>query len=91
MTINELYEIVNDRKLNAPDGSYTASLFRQGKDRIIQKVGEEAVELVIAAKNKDDSRTVSELADLLFHVLVLMNALGIKPEQVMLELDNRRR
>ena len=91
MTINELYEIINDRKLNKPDGSYTASLFKKGKDRIIQKVGEEAVEVVIAAKNEDNKRIVSELADLLFHVLVLMNALDIKPKQIMLELDSRRK
>lgn len=89
MTINELYEIINKRRINAPKGSYTASLFEQGIDRIIQKVGEEAIETVIAAKNPDKERVISELADLTFHSLVMMNALGIKPSEIMTELDIR--
>jgi len=91
MKINELYKIINDRKINAPENSYTASLFRQGRDRIIQKVGEEAVEVVIAAKNEDKKIIISEIADLLFHSLVLMNYLEIKPSQIMKELGARHK
>ena len=91
MNIIELYKIINDRKINAPKKSYTASLFREGRDRIIQKVGEEAVELVIASKNDDKERTISEIADLLFHTLVLMSYLNIEPSEIMSELDNRHK
>lgn len=91
MTINKLYEIINDRKINAPSGSYTTSLFNQGIDRIIQKVGEEAVEVVIASKNSEKKQIIYEIADLVFHSLVLMNALNIKPNDIMSELDSRHK
>lgn len=70
--IDELYNIINDRKENMPEGSYIASLFKEGKDRIIQKVGEEAVEVVIAAKNSDRKRIIEESTDLIFHLLILL-------------------
>lgn len=89
MTLEELFEIIKDRKLKMPEGSYTASLFRDGLDRIIQKVGEEATEVVIAAKNKDRKRIVSEVADLWFHLLVLLASLDLKPKDILKELDSR--
>lgn len=91
MTIDELYQIILDRKQNKPEGSYVASLFNKGDDRIIQKVGEEAVEVVIAAKNDSKERTVSEIADLQFHLLILMAATDITPDEVMAELNSRHK
>lgn len=90
MKLDELYQIIIDRKQNQPEGSYVASLFSEGSDRIIQKVGEEAVEVVIAAKNDSKERTISEIADLQFHLLVMMAAAGITPDDVAAELDMRR-
>lgn len=72
-----------------PVGSYVALLFTKGEDKIIQKVGEEATEVVIAAKNKDKKEIIYEMADLWFHSLVLLAALDIKPEEVLKELDSR--
>jgi phosphoribosyl-ATP pyrophosphohydrolase len=72
MTLEELYTIIESRKKNMPSDSYAASLFRDGEDRIIQKIGEEATEVVIAAKNNSKDRQISEISDLLFHLLILM-------------------
>lgn len=91
MTFDELYEIIEDRKKNMPENSYVVSLFKDGNDRIIQKVGEESVEVVIAAKNESRERIISEVADLIFHLLVLLSALGIKPSEILQELETRRK
>ena len=72
MTLEELYKIIEDRKKNMPEGSYVASLFKEGSDRIIQKVGEESTEVIIAAKNEKTIRIIEEVSDLIFHVLVLL-------------------
>ena len=89
MTLDKLFSIIQERKTTRPTNSYVASLFSDDKDRIIQKVGEEATELVIAAKNDSKERIISETADLLFHVLVLLAANDISPDEVMYELDRR--
>lgn len=89
MTIDELYNIINDRRKKLPEGSYIASLFKGGKDRIIQKVGEETVEVIIAAKNSDKNRAIEEIADLWFHLLILMNNQDIKPSDILNELEKR--
>ncbi len=91
MKINKLLEIIKDRKLKMPKDSYVASLFRLGEDRIIQKVGEEATEVVIAAKNKNKKRIISEVADLLFHLLVLLASLDITLPDIEKELESRSR
>lgn len=91
MTIEELYRIIEDRKKNMPKNSYVASLFSNGKDRIIQKVGEEATEVVIAAKNKDRQEVISETADLLFHLLVLLSLRGIEPFEIFDEFERRKK
>ena len=91
MTLEELYKIIEDRKKNMPAKSYVASLFRDGEDRIIQKIGEEAIEVVIAAKNKLKKRIISEVADLLFHILVLLSAFEIPASQVLKELEKRKK
>lgn len=90
MTLDKLYKIIEDRKNKMPENSYVASLFREGKDRIIQKVGEEATEVVIAAKNEEKTRIVSEVADLLFHILILLSLNEIKLIEVFKELQKRR-
>ncbi len=91
MTIDELYKIIKDRQLRMPEGSYVASLFQAGQDKIIQKVGEETSEVIIAAKNKDKQRTISEIADLWFHILVIMASLNIKPKNILNELEKRKK
>lgn len=89
--LEELYRLVLSRKVEAPEGSYVAKLLGRGRDRILQKVGEEAVEVVLAGKNDDDERLVSELADLLFHLTVLLGERGIPWEAAFAELRRRRR
>lgn len=78
-----LEEIIQERKLNAdPEGSYVAKLFSKGLNKIAQKVGEEAVELVIEAKDHDEKLFLNEAADLLFHYLILLNAKGYNLQDV---------
>jgi phosphoribosyl-ATP pyrophosphohydrolase len=91
MTLEELYTIIGERKKNMPSDSYVSSLFRDGRDRIIQKVGEEATEVVIAAKNNVKKRQIEEIADLFFHLLILMSKLGINLKDIYIELDKRSR
>ena len=86
-----LQRIISDVKKNPEDGAYTSFLFVRGIDRIGKKVGEEAVELVIAAKNDDKKVVVGEAADLLYHVMVLLNAKGVKISEVCEELCKRNR
>ena len=86
-----LQRIIADVKKNPEDGAYTSFLFVRGVDRIGKKVGEEAVELVIAAKNDDKKVVVAEAADLLYHVMVLLNAKGVKISEVCGELCKRNR
>ena len=89
MKINKLLEIIQDRKQKMPKDSYVASLFRLGEDKIVQKVGEEATEVVIAAKNKNKKRIISEVADLLFHLLILLVSSDITLSDIEKELENR--
>lgn len=91
MKINKLLEIIKDRKINKPEGSYVASLFRLGDDRIVQKIGEEATEVVIAAKNKNKKRIISEVADLLFHLLILLVSSDITLSDIEKELETRNK
>lgn len=91
MKINKLLEIIKDRKLKMPKDSYVASLFKLGEDRIIQKVGEEATEVVIAAKNKNKKRIISEVADLLFHLLILLVLSDITLSEIEKELESRNK
>lgn len=86
-----LQRIIADVKANPEDGAYTSFLFARGVDRIGKKVGEEAVELVIAAKNDEKVGVVNEAADLLYHVMVLLNAKDVKISEVCAELCKRNR
>lgn len=87
--LNALYDTVMARKKNPTDGSYTCYLFEQGLDKILKKCGEECAETIIAAKNADNPETVLEIADLLYHLVVLMAQQGITPLEIEAELEKR--
>lgn len=87
----ELFNIIEDRKTNPTAKSYTAKLLAEGEDRILQKVGEEAVELILAAKGQGNQRIIEETADLIYHVLVLLACKGLTLEDVETELRKRHK
>ena len=87
--IDRLFETVASRKGGDAAESYTAKLFARGTDKIAQKLGEEAVETVIAAVTKDRDGMIGESADLIYHLLVLWADAGIRPEDVLAELERR--
>lgn len=91
MAINELYTTILERKEHPSEGSYTSSLFAKGLPRMAQKVGEEGTEVVVAALSQENARLVEEIADLTYHVLVLMAAKGVSPQDVAAELEKRKR
>ncbi len=88
-SLRGLYELLLDRKETRPEGSYTSYLFDKGLDKILKKVGEESTEVIIAAKAEDRRETIYEIADLAYHVLVLMAEQGITPEEIRTELASR--
>lgn len=85
----DLFETVQSRKDTKVEGSYTCYLFEKGLDKILKKCGEECSEVIIAAKNGENQETVLEIADLLYHLTVLMVEQGITPEQIGAELEKR--
>ena len=87
--LDGLYELLQERTESRPEGSYTSYLFNKGLDKILKKVGEECTEVIIAAKAEDRRETVYEIADLCYHVMVLMAEQGITPEEVRKELASR--
>ena len=87
--IQKLQEIIEDRKSNPADDSYTASLFNQGLDRVLQKVGEESVEYILASKNPDKSKIISEASDLMYHFLVSLTANDLSLSDINQELSKR--
>ena len=89
--ILELEALIQDRKKNLPDGSYTTKLFNSGENRIIQKVGEEAVETVIAAKNNDKEEVINEVSDLMYHLLVMLTEKGITLSDIVKNLEKRHK
>ena len=89
MKLDQLFELVGSRRENAPAGSYTARLFAAGEDEIVKKVGEEAIEVILAVKGQGDQRVVEELADLYYHSLVLLAARGLRLADVEEELERR--
>lgn len=89
--IDQLRAIIHERKENPSEKSYTASLFAKGINKVAQKVGEEAVELVIEAKDDNKALFMGEAADLLFHYLVLLEAKGYTLDEVMAVLEDRHR
>ena len=87
--LEALYNTVLSRKENKQEGSYTCYLFEKGLDKILKKVGEECSETIIAAKNNDNSETVYEISDLIYHLMVMMVEQGISLQEVLAELDKR--
>lgn len=88
--LQEVYDIIVDRKNNPQEGSYTNYLFEKGIDKILKKVGEEAAEVIIAAKNRVEEEVIYELADLLYHLMVMLVEQGIELDKVYDELHKRR-
>lgn len=89
--LNELYDVIQDRQLNPVEGSYTNYLFDKGQDKILKKVGEEAVETVIASKNNSKSEVLYEMGDLWYHCLVLLAYHQLTPDELLTELMSRRK
>ncbi len=88
-TLQGLYELLEGRKKDKPEGSYTTYLFEKGIDKILKKVGEECTEVIIGGKAGDKNETVYEIADLAYHVMVLMVEMGISVEDIHRELASR--
>ena len=88
-SLDVLYDMLAERKEKMPEGSYTTYLFSKGVDKILKKVGEESTEVIIGAKSGDKAETIYEIADLTYHVMVLMNEMGISLEEVRKELASR--
>lgn len=88
-TLEGLYELLQGRKRDLPEGSYTTYLFQKGLDKILKKVGEESTEVIFAGKAEDKAETIYEIADLCYHVMVLMVQMGISVEDIRKELASR--
>ncbi len=88
-TLDSLAELLQGRKKDKPEGSYTTYLFEKGIDKILKKVGEECTEVIIAGKADDKKETIYEIADLAYHVMVLMTEMGISVEEIHRELASR--
>ncbi|MDA1353691.1 MAG: phosphoribosyl-ATP diphosphatase [bacterium] len=89
--LSELEQLLNERKSTLPEGSYTSTMFQKGLDSILQKVVEEAGEVVIAAKNTDEHEFKGEAADLLFHFLLMLVKKGVPLSDVIAVLEERHR
>lgn len=89
--LDQLYQLIESRERERPSNSYTTYLFDEGLDKILKKVGEESAETIIAAKNEDQERVVSEVSDLMYHLLVLLVARGVSLEEISRELGQRRK
>ncbi len=89
--IDRLYAVIESRRQDRPKGSYTTKLFKKGTAKIAQKVGEEAVETIIAAMRRNNAELIEESADLLYHLLVLWSDAGLPPSEVWRELERREK
>lgn len=89
--LNDLYKVIEGRKNEMPEGSYTTYLFEKGVDKILKKVAEEAGEVIIASKNNEPSEIIYESADLMYHLLVLLVNQGIDINEIFKELAKRRK
>ena len=88
-SLKTLEALLADRREKMPEGSYTTYLFAKGMDKILKKVGEESTEVIIAGKNNDKAEAIYEIADLAYHVMVMMNEMGISVDEVKAELASR--
>ena len=91
MSMQWLFDVIEDRKNNPTGNSYTLSLFEEGLPKIAQKVGEEGAEVIVAALAQDDLRLIEEVADLTYHLLVLLSARGLTPAHILAELEKRHK
>ncbi|WP_121741835.1 phosphoribosyl-ATP diphosphatase [Natronorubrum halophilum] len=91
-TLDELFAVIEDRKETLPEDSYTASLFthEKGENAVLEKLGEETTELVLAAKDDDHDEIAYEAADIVYHLLVLLSMKGVSLEELEAELEARR-
>lgn len=89
--IDTLFATIQERQANPQPGSYTNSLFAAGEDEIVKKIGEEAVEIILAVKGQGKTRVVEETADLVYHLLVMLAAQGLTWDDVRAELAERHR
>lgn len=89
-TIKGLYEVIENRKENPEEGSYTCYLFEKGLDKILKKCGEECAEMIIASKNENKDELIGEICDLVYHSLVLMVEKGVTVEEIVAVLEKRR-
>ena len=87
--LNSLFNLIKQRKVELPDKSYTTKLFKEGTNRIIQKVGEEAIETVIAAKNRDKKEIINEVSDLIYHLFVMLAEQEIEFDDIVQNLSER--
>ncbi len=87
----QVFATLQDRKAHPRPNSYTNKLLDAGEDEIVKKIGEEAIEVILAAKSQGDARVISELADLVYHCLVLLASRDLSPEDVAAELERRHR
>ena len=89
--LDELFTIIEERKILQPDGSYTAQLMMMGENKILRKIGEEALEVIFASKDEGQQRLIEESADIIYHLWVLLSYKGITLDQVKNELSLRHR
>lgn len=87
--LDTLFTTIEERRTNAPEGSYTARLFAMGENEICKKIGEEAVEVIIAAKGETDDRIIYEMADMVYHSMLLLALRGLQWSDVEAELARR--
>ena len=90
-SLNDLYKTLETRKSADPSTSYTARLLQSGEDEIVKKIGEEAIEIILAAKGQGDQRLVEEISDLTYHILVLLVQKGIPLSAISDELNKRKK
>ncbi|MBN1312412.1 MAG: phosphoribosyl-ATP diphosphatase [Anaerolineae bacterium] len=88
-TIDRVFAVITDRQKNPKEGSYTNRLLDEGQDEILKKIGEEAIEVILATSSQGDERLISEVADLTYHCLVLLAVRGLSPADIATELDRR--
>ena len=90
--LNQLFNVIEQRKVELPEGSYTSSLFlhERGENAVLEKIGEESTELILAAKNDNSQELIHEAADLVYHLLVLLSMKGVHIDDLLSELENRR-
>lgn len=91
ITLDSLFEIICERREHPSPDSYTAQLFTKGEDEIAKKVGEEAIEVILACKSQGNQRLIEESADLCYHLLVLLASRNLSPQDIYLELTRRHK